>query len=128
MRRSACLPNRRRRLCGLASNQGEGLELELESLVFRGPALCPVCASCCVFFAFGAKAGRWLVLVAQLALRGGGAGDSERDVPGGARHRQRPLLGALRLHQVRPARLPHLRGTYCSSFLYLASTLLLVIC
>jgi hypothetical protein len=84
-----------------------------------------VCASCCVFFAFGAKAGWWLVLVAQLALRGGGAGDSERDVPGGARHRQRPLLGALRLHQVRPARLPQLRGTYCSS-IFLTSTLLLV--
>ena len=68
------------------------------------------------------------MLVAQLALRGGGAGDAERDVPGGARHRQRPLLGALRLHQVRPARLPQLRGTYSSSSssVYLASTLLLV--
>jgi hypothetical protein len=68
-------------------------------------------------FAFlGLKPGaRWLVLVAQLALRGGGAGDAERDVPGGARHRQRPLLGALRLRQVRPARIPRLRGTYCFS-------------
>ena len=49
--------------------------------------------------------------MAQLALRGGGAGDAERDVPGGARHRQRPLLGALRLRQVRTALLPQLRRT-----------------
>uniref|UniRef100_A0A453LHL1 Peptidase A1 domain-containing protein n=1 Tax=Aegilops tauschii subsp. strangulata TaxID=200361 RepID=A0A453LHL1_AEGTS len=44
-----------------------------------------------------------------LALRGGGAGDAERDVPGGARHRQRPLLGPLRLPQVRPPLLARIR-------------------
>ncbi|XBI13922.1 hypothetical protein VPH35_140586 [Triticum aestivum] len=38
------------------------------------------------------------------ALRGGGGGHAERNVPGGPGHRQRPLLGALRLQAVRAHR------------------------
>ena len=43
----------------------------------------------------------------QAVLRGGGGGHAERDVPGGAGHRQRPLLGALRLQAVRVHRQRH---------------------
>lgn len=69
---------------------------------------------------------RWILnFEFQVALREGGVGDAERDVRGGAGHWQRPLLGALRLHQVRPARLARLRGmSHLALLLFLGSSIL----